>query len=175
MSIKIHIISASASEESRSRKCLPFLIDFLKSNDVDISQSDIRDFTPIWVDDRDLEEFPKEYQELFSTIEKVDGVIFAFPIYNYTISSPVKTISEIIGDALENKPVGFLAAAGSLRSHLAVSDFMKSMMFEQDTLCYPKFAMITKTEIVDDKIIDEFIERIKEFADGFTEFVTKNI
>lgn len=175
MSIKIHIISASASEESRSRKCLPFLIDFLKSNEVEISQSDIRDFTPMWINNRDLEEFPKEYQDLYATIEKVDGVIFVFPIYNYTVSSTAKAFSEVISDALENKPVGFLAAAGSNRSHLAVTDFMKSMMFEQDTLCYPKFAMITKAEIVDDKIIDEFIERIKEFADGFTQFVTKNI
>ena len=71
MSKKIHIISASASEESRSRKCIPHLTEFLQQKNVEVSLSDIRDFTPMWIDDRDLEEFPKEYQELYATIEKV--------------------------------------------------------------------------------------------------------
>lgn len=174
MSIKIHIISTSASEESRSRMCLPFLTSSLKENSVEFSQSDIRDFPPIWVDNRDLEDFPSEYQELYKKIESVDGVIFVLPIYNYTISSPAKAISEIIGDALENKPVGFIAAAGTMRSHLAVTDFMKSMMFEQDTLCYPKFVMITKADIFEDKLSSDVIERIKEMAVGFSQFVTKH-
>ncbi len=174
MSKKIHIISASASKESRSRKYISYLTESLQQKNVEVSVSDIRDFTPIWVDDRDLEEFPKEYQELYTTVEKSDGVIFLIPIYNYTISSTAKAISEIIGDALENKPVAILAAAGSLRSHLAVADFMKSMMFEQETLCYPKIVMITKTDIVDDKISDEMIERIQELANGFSDFVIKN-
>jgi len=174
MSIKIHIISTSASEESRSRKCIPFLTRFLEENHAEISQSDIRYFTPLWIDDRDLVDFPVEYQELYKKIEEVDGVLFVFPIYNYTISSAAKAISEVIGDALEGKPVAFLAAAGTNRSHLAVTDFMKSMMFEQDTLCFPKFVMVTKEDFNEDAVSDAVVKKIKEFSDGFFKFVIKN-
>lgn len=173
--IKIHVISTSASEESKSRQCLPFLINSLKKIGVKITQSDIRDFTPIWVDDKELKEIPKEYYKLYSTVKKVDGVILAFPVYNYTISSAAKAISEIIADALEDKPVGFLVAAGSIRSHLVVAEFMKSMMFEQNTLCYPKFVMVTKEDLIDNKLSQELTKRIEEFAQGFAQFTKKNI
>lgn len=174
MQTTIHIISTSASENSVSRNCISTLTSSLKSLNVKVSETDIRDFTPVWVDDRDLEEYPEEYQDLYKTVEAVDAIIFVLPIYNYTISSPAKAISEIIGDALERKPVAFLAAAGTLRSHLAIADFMKSMMFEQETLCFPSYVMVTKNDLIDNNPNEEVSERIKKFATDFTLFAQSN-
>ena len=175
MLTKIHIISTSASENSVSRNCVSTLIDSLASNDVVVTQTDIRNLQPVWVDDRDLEEYPQEYQDLFKTIKESHAVIFTLPIYNYTVSSPAKAVSEIIGDALEKKPVGFLAAAGSMRSHLAIADFMKSMMFEQETLCFPNYVMVTKNDLADNLPKKAVAKRIKDFSIGFLEFVKLNL
>lgn len=165
------IISTSASEESISRKTIPLLTHSLTQMGAIVDVVDVRDLPPVWVDNRDIADYPKAYKDLFDKVTLSAGVVFVFPIYCYTFSSATKAISEIIGDALEKKPTAFVAASGSARSHLSVGHIMQSMMYEQDTICYPSFVMVNKEMLGEDgEFNPETQERIEEVAKGFYQF-----
>jgi NAD(P)H-dependent FMN reductase len=144
--MNVLILSLSANPDSLSRRAAGEFQRMLASAKVTTDLIDIRSLPPVWVDGRDLEKYPKEYTKLNEAICRASGIVFFMPIYCYTVSSPAKTISEIIGDALTRKPVAFVTAAGSLRSHLAVRDLMASMSFEQETICFPKTVQVTNED-----------------------------
>jgi|ERR1043166_3756564 NAD(P)H-dependent FMN reductase len=144
--MKILILSLSANPDSLSRRAALEFQRMLTSEKVESELIDIRSLPPVWVDGRDLEDYPKEYGKLNKAVTTASGVAIFMPIYCYTVSSPAKTISEVIGDAFTRKPVAFITSAGSLRSHLAVRDLMASMSFEQETICFPKVAQITSQD-----------------------------
>jgi NAD(P)H-dependent FMN reductase len=169
-----HIISCSASAVSVSRTCAHHLKTELSSREHTVDFTDIRDLPPVWVDNRDISDYPSEYSTLFASVQKSDGVIFAWPVYNYTISSGAKALSEIVGKALTDKPTGFLIAGGSGKSYLASGDFMTSMIFEQRTRIFPHTVFATKSDIIEETVAPELAERITQFLDGFTNFTEKN-
>lgn len=167
------IVSTSASENSVSRKAVPVLLEILTQNGIDADVIDIRQLSPVWVNDRDINAYPSEYLDLFEKTKKSLGVFFVFPIYCYTFSSATKAITEIIGDALENKPVACVAASGSLRSHLSVGHLMQSLMYEQDTICYPSFALLNDEMLDGESLNEEAKKRVIEVAEGFLSFVRR--
>ena len=169
-----HVISTSASQNSKSRSCLPDIIKYLNEAGIKYNLTDIRDLPPVWVNNRELQEYPLPYINLYSQVEKSDAIIFLGPVYNYTINSGLKAISEIIGDALENKPVMFILAAGSKRSHLVSADIVKSMTFEQSTICFPNNLLITDEESFDFKLTEEFLKRLYTTLNEFIVFSKRN-
>jgi hypothetical protein len=81
-------------------------------------------------------------------------------------------VSEIVGDAFTRKPVAFVTAAGSLRSHLAVRDLMASMSFEQETICFPKTVQITSEDFSSTKKLKSPAKnRLSVLAKEFPTFV----
>lgn len=169
---RILVLSLSASQSSVSRSCLPVLLGALKAAESSVRVCDIRDLPPIWVDSRDLGDYPAGYADLYSLVEQCEGVIMLLPIYCYTMSSPAKSISEIIGDALEWKPVALVTAAGSQKSHLAARDLITSMMYEQHTVCYPYAVQATEDMFSPEgEAEDELRSRLETLAAGFVAFV----
>jgi NAD(P)H-dependent FMN reductase len=168
------LISTSASQNSQSRRCLPDVMNKLSQAGIKHDLTDIRDLPPVWVNNRELQEYPLAYRNLYNKIENSDAVIFLGPVYNYTFSSGLKAISEIIGDALERKPVMFILAAGAVRSHLVVSDIVKSMTFEQSTICFPDNLLITELDLDDYKLTDDFSKRLVSTLDNFILFSRRN-
>lgn len=173
------VISLSASENSISRTCLPLVVEQLgKTNSTAeninvVTRWDIRDLPPLWVNNRNLSEYPELYQQLFQQIKTADGIVLAFPIYCYTMSSATKALSEIMAAALSYKPVCFLTAYGSLRSHLAVGDLMLSMTFEQQSLCYPKHISLEESDLVDGNLAADLQTRIITTLEGFKEYTAR--
>lgn len=170
--MKIILLSLSANPESLSRRAAGEFQRMLASAKVATDLIDIRSLPPIWVDGRDLGEYPKEYTQLSEAVAAASGVVIFMPIYCYTVSSPAKAISEVIGDALTRKPVAFVTAAGSLRSHLAVRDLMASMSFEQETICFPKTIQVTNEDFSSVKKLKKSAKgRLSVMAKEFPAFV----
>lgn len=169
---RILIVSLSASEPSVGRRCVPTIVAALDKAGAAAVHRDIRDLPPVWVDKRKLKEFPPAYAELYAEMEASDGVMLVVPIYCYTMSGAAKSVIEIIGDALTMKPVAIVTAAGSHRSHLAIRDLMASMMFEQDTICFPKTVQATEEMLTrkKDKPNKELEERLTALATKFVAF-----
>ena len=170
--MKFLILSLSANPESLSRRAAGEFKRMLDSAKQSAESFDIRSLPPVWVDGRDLDEYPKEYMQLNDAVTAASGVVIFMPIYCYTVSSPAKAVSEIIGDAFTRKPVAFVTAAGSLRSHLAVRDLMASMSFEQETICFPKTVQITSEDFsAAKKLKSPAKKRLSVLAKEFPSFV----
>ncbi|MDW8244618.1 MAG: NAD(P)H-dependent oxidoreductase [Thermogemmata sp.] len=168
---RILILSLSASEPSIGRRCVPTLKAALSEVGASVTLWDIRDLPPVWVDKRKLDEFPTVYLNLYHEVKMSDGVILVVPIHCYTMSGPAKSVTEIIGEALTLKPVAFVTAAGSIRSHLAIRDLMNSMMFEQETICYPGTVQAVEEMIEMGHPNPELRERLNALAKKFVAFV----
>jgi NAD(P)H-dependent FMN reductase len=170
--MKLLILSLSANPESLSRRAAHEFHQMLGSAKQPAELFDVRSLPPVWVDGRDLGEYPKEYAKLNDAVAAASGVVIFMPIYCYTVSSPAKTVSEIVGDAFTRKPVAFVTAAGSLRSHLAVRDLMASMSFEQETICFPKTVQITSEDFSSTKKLKSPAKnRLSVLAKEFPTFV----
>ena len=168
---RILIVSLSASEPSVGRLCVPTLETAFSKAGAAVTLRDIRDLPPVWVDKRELEEFPPAYAALYAEVEASDGVLLVVPIHCYTMSGAAKSVTEIIGDALTLKPVAIVTASGSHRSHLAIRDLMVSMMFEQETICFPGTVQATEEMLKKDKPNKELQKRLTVLATKFVAFV----
>jgi NAD(P)H-dependent FMN reductase len=168
--MNITILSLSSSETSVGRTCAKYAKQLLSAANHGVELIDIRSLTPVWVDNRGLSDLPPRYRVVESILQRSDGVILAHPVYCYSASSPAKAITELFGNTLKNMPVAIIAAAGSLRSHLAVGDLMLSMMFEQSTICFPKFVMATKDDLDGEQPSTELAERMHTFGNEFVQF-----
>lgn len=168
--MKLSILSLSASETSVSRACAHALKDAWIGGGQSVVLIDICSLPPRWVNDEGLPALPPEYTAADAELRSSDGIVLAHPVYCYTASSPAKAITEIFGHAFEKMPVGFIASAGTIRSHLAVGDLMLSMMFEQSTLCFPKSVLATQEDLDGGLPGPELAARIRAFADDFARF-----
>jgi NAD(P)H-dependent FMN reductase len=168
--MKLSILSLSASETSVSRVCAHALKDLWADGGQSVDLIDICSLPPRWVNNEELPRLPPEYAAVDAELRSSDGIVLAHPVYCYTASSPTKAITEIFGNAFENMPVGFIASAGSIRSHLAVGNLMLSMIFEQSTLCFPKSVLATREDLDGCLPGPELTARIRAFAADFARF-----
>ena len=150
---------------------MPTIVKALEEKGASVTVHHLKDFTPVWVDSRDLEAFPPEYKKLFDEVSLANGIFFVTPIYNYTVSSPTKALSEIIGDALEKKPVAIVTSAGTIRSHLATRDLMASMIYEQKTICYSNTVQVVEEMIENGTPNTDTTKRLTGLAHEFVSFV----
>ena len=159
------------SDQSISRSCLHLL----SKNLHDFRFTDLRDYPPVWVNDREIEDYPQIYQSLYKQLKESEAIIFGFPIYNYSAGSPVKVITEIMDDALDNKVISFCVAAGGVKSFLASTDFAKSLRIDFDAILCPKHLFATKSDFsLEDNLPScELEKRILDFSNYFEEFVKR--
>jgi len=168
----IMVLMLSASEPSVGRLCVPTLQLALHEAGATSAAWDIRSLPPVWVDKRELHEFPPAYTELAEAIEESDGVILVVPIHCYAVSGSAKTVTEIVADALTLKPVAIVTAAGSTRSHLAPRDLMTSLMLNQDSICYPGTVQATEDLMQGKRPNKELRGRLVDLVTHFVAFVS---
>ncbi len=149
--MKIKILSLSANTDSVSRAVLPVMLELLNTAGHDHSVTDIRDLPPVWINGEGLSGLPSPYQDLHDQVAVADAVLFMLPVYCYTMSSGAKAIAEVLFTALKHKPVAFVVAAGTYRSHLAIGDLMASLAFERETFCFPRHVLLTEDDLDQDR------------------------
>ncbi len=171
MTLTLTILSLSASDTSVGRSCAADLAAILREHH-DVEVIDIRSLPPVWVDQRGLDPLPESYASVNRRLRRSHGVILVLPIYCYSASSPAKAMIELFGSALERMPVALVTAAGSVRSHLAAADLMKSLMFEQETFCFPKTVLATADDLIGDRPSTDLARRLSDLAREFTMFAT---
>ncbi len=165
------IISHSASKSSYSRTVAPVILKFLKDAKRTAEVIDIRDLPPVWINADGLDAMPSQYADLNKKIERALGIIFLGPIYCYSASSIMKFTSEIFNKALTKKPVAFVVAAGTLRSHLALGNLVMSMVFEQETFCFPRHVILTHDDFDEDfNLFQDITKRLHNLVEDFVLF-----
>jgi len=127
---KVVLISTSLSATSKSALLIQSAAEQLKKSEV----IDLKELSIPFCDGRKIEDYSKEIQLLFKTIEEADSLVFGFPIYCYSISGVLKNFIDIFSQAMNGKRFGICAATGSKLSYLAIADLHKIMQFQSNAI-----------------------------------------
>lgn len=172
------VLICSVNEPSSGRRYVPIVEAALQRGGGDVVVHDVRNMEPFWMGPGGVSRAPSGYATIASDIRNAQGVVMILPIYCYTTSSVAKCLSEILNEGLTFKPVIFIVSAGTDRSYLAIRDLMSSLVFEQNTLCYPRIVfdstggsseILPQNKIRCETLIGEFIE----FCIALAPFVEK--
>ena len=122
---------------------------------------DLRKLSIPFCDGRKIENYSKEIQLLYKTIEEADALVFGFPIYCYSISGVLKNFIDIFSHAMNGKRFGICAAAGSKLSYLAIADLHKIMQFQSNAIGVHPAVVADYTDFENDKPSLDIQERIQ--------------
>jgi len=154
---KVILISTSLSATSKSALLIQSTAEQLKTAEV----IDLRQLSIPFCDGRKIEDYSKEIQLLFKTIEEADALVFGFPIYCYSISGVLKNFIDIFSHAMNGKRFGICAAAGSKLSYLAIADLHKIMQFQSNAIGVHPAVVADYTDFENDKPSLDIQERIQ--------------
>ena len=113
------------------------------------------------------------------SIEKVkpllhesNAILIASPIYNYTLTSYIKTLIEHTGDSWKDKVVGFAVNAGGAKSYMAVYSTIQTMMLDFRCWVIPRHVYLDPTAFEDKALTDDIKKRLNELVQTATRFNT---
>ena len=130
---RICIIQGSLKPASRTAIVIDEVVTKLKKKkNVKIDIIDLRKIDMQFCDGRDLKDYNKDMRAAHATMEKADGYIFGMPVYQYSISGPLKNFLDIVSSAMSNKTAGIVCNSGGVRSYLASVELMKILSFEEN-------------------------------------------
>jgi len=169
----ILIISCSLANESRSRTVGKLIFDRIKKVGAVVDWVDLAHVTlPLCDGDSALEE--PHALALLEKIKQAHGIVLCSPIYNYDVNAVAKNLIELTGDAWIGKVVGLAYASGGIRSYLAGMGIIQSLLVDFRCIIYPRFVHATADSFEGRDLTDEeVLERINEFAAGFTTLVSR--
>src|SRR5689334_5344062 len=115
MNMKQHVLvfSTSPNAASRSRAAAEILIECLRERGVPTDFADICDLPAVWVTGEGVSAAGDRWMQTAEKVENAGAVIFAAPVYCYTVGSPARVVVELLSEKLAGKPIGLITAAGS--------------------------------------------------------------
>jgi NAD(P)H-dependent FMN reductase len=159
------IISSSLRKGSRGKKLAETMASCLQAQHSSFELLDLSEYDLPLCDGEKCYEHPL-VKVVTEKINRAHSLVFAFPVYNYAASAATKNLIELANDALYNKVVGFLVAAGGARSYMASLSLSTSLMTEFRCLIVPKFVYVDQSDYNDitTEVPKQLKERIQELA-----------
>ncbi|MCZ6836047.1 MAG: NAD(P)H-dependent oxidoreductase [Planctomycetota bacterium] len=112
-------------------------------------------------------------KKLKLAVEKADGLLIGYGIYNYGPSAIAKTVLELSGKSFSDKVVGFICAAGGPSSYMSAMSLANCLMLDFRSVIVPRFVYATGDAFEDEKLTDEdTIARLGQLADDLTRMTT---
>lgn len=107
--------------------------------------------------------------ELQKRVEAAQSIVFAMPIYNYSINAVAKNFIELMGKTLTEKLIGFVMAAGGANSYMSVMNFANSLMLDFRCIVIPRF-VYAQSKDFNEKTIgnEEIVKRLNHFMEELT-------
>ena len=111
----------------------------------------------------------KNVLDIKDKMMEASGILFGFPIYNYTCNSAAKALIELTGkDCWFQKPVGLFCHAGGVRSHMAPLTVANQLMLDYHNIIVPHFIYSTSKDYSENHHpLDSLDQRIDEFLSVF--------
>ena len=136
--MRILVISASLSTNSKSRALALEMVHCLQNSAVEYDFIDMQEFAlPFAGSDECWDN--ANVKLLTGRIRDAHCIILSAPVYNYDLSAVAKNLVEITGEGWKDKIVGFLCAAGGSRSYMSIMGFANSLMLDFRCLIIPRF------------------------------------
>lgn len=130
MSRTVAIIQGSLRPESRTAIVAQEVERLLKKHKITPVIVDLRTIAMEFCDGRDLEAYGKDLQAAHATLAEASAVVIGMPVYQYSVSGPLKNFLDIVSSAIERKPMAIYSNAGGIRSTMASSHLMDILAFE---------------------------------------------
>jgi len=163
--MKVLIISTSLHPHSRSRLLATRILSYFPEKVANVSFLDLAEYSLPLCDATTCVQNP-QVQEIIKKVSQADALIFAVPIYNYNISSTAKNFIELVGDALQEKVVGFICASGTSKAYMSILSMMNSLLLDFRTLIVPHFVFADLDDLPENetKISDELEARLQKLG-----------
>jgi NAD(P)H-dependent FMN reductase len=159
--INVLVVSASLSEESRSKQLCQHAADSLTKRGISVRHESLQDYRvlPYGMDGSE------GLDTLRSAFDEASGILFGFPVYNYNMNASLKAAIEHFGRSMNDKVIGLMMSAGGQASYMSGLVVANSLSLDFRSWVVPRFVYATKPAFSDDGIADpEIAERIENLA-----------
>lgn len=161
--MKVLIISTSLSGNKTRRSSEQFLARFKEysqdRDDIQIDYIKLSDKDMVFADGRHYLDNQGDTLEVLEAIMASDLIIFATPIYQASIASPLKNLFDLLPtQALNRKVVGLIITAGSARHYLVGETQIIPILHYMYASVVPKYVYITDFDFDADGSVSDDIE-----------------
>lgn len=127
---KLVVIQGSRSSNSRTSIVVEEAVKLLKEKNIEHTLIDIRDVDMEFCDGRPINEYNEQLQKLYKQLEEADAYIIGMPVYQTSVSGPLKNFLDVMSKAMYYKTVGLIVNSGGIRSYYAGADMLKILSYE---------------------------------------------
>lgn len=153
VSLRLPVFSCSLDPNSRSRVLAARSVDLLRDAGHDATLVDLATAGLPSFDNDTVFDSPA-YRELHGHISSADGVVLAFPVYNWAPAATVKSLIEATGttgdgehtSAWFDKVVTFVCAAGLPHSTMATGSLAQSLQLDFKCIVNPYTATFSERD-----------------------------
>lgn len=137
---------------------------------------DLHDKNIQFSDGRNYLDYDGDTLELLTAIMESDGIVFCSPIFQASISAPLKNIFDLLPiHALEGKVVGLILIAGSPRHYLVGETQIKPILSYMYASILSKYVYIHEADFnADGQVSDSIQFRFKDLIDDLKNRVEAN-
>lgn len=163
--MSIAILSTSLNPASRSRVLAQEAASHLQSQGIEVDFIDLQALPALPLDGSAGSWDGETVAGLEARLSAAQGILIAAPVYTYDLNAALKNVAELAGGGFQDKPVGFLLAAGGFGSYMSAMGFANSLMLDFRSFILPRFVYALKDAVAGGKVADPKIqERIHELA-----------
>ena len=129
--MKLWIIQWSLNPHSKTSLVVNKALDYCTDHSIDHEYIDLREITMPFVDGRDLKAYDnQQLLDVYEQLTSCSHYLIGMPVYQYSVSWPLKNFLDLVVEAMEYKPFGMIATSGGVRSYMAAKDLMNVIFFE---------------------------------------------
>ena len=144
--------------------------------EIEIELIDLRDYNVEFVIGKPLSEYNKDTQKVVNTIINADFYVFGTPVYQGSISGPLKNLFDHLPTtALQSKVTGMIVTAGSPMHYLVGDTQLKPILSFFKALVATKNVFVHNSCFNKENVIveEDAVERINALAQELVEMQTK--
>lgn len=170
--MRIALISASLSPNSRSRHMLGVMQKLLEEKGAKTDWLDLRHVKMEFCDARKTS-YGEDIDSAKSLMDNADGLLIAYGVYCYSIPGVLKNFIDISCEAM-SKPFGQIIASGGNNAFLSHEHLSQILVNEVHAPAYPHVIFASYPEYPGGEITNEKLqERMADYAKDFLSWVEK--
>lgn len=166
-SLTLPVISCSLDPRSRSRRLAALAAEALRHGGHDSEVVDLAEVGLPAFDNDAVFESPA-FEHLHGVIREADGVVLAFPVYNWAPAAAVKSLIEATGAtgtdgrtaAWFDKVVTFVCSAGLPHGYMATGALAQSLMLDFKCVINPYTAYVSDRDWEEGSLVTDRLARL---------------
>lgn len=166
--MKIGIIQWSLNQDGNTPKAINFFQE--KADKFNIQQEiiNLQNIDLEFCNWQPPEKYNKNLQETFEKINSCNWYIIWMPVYQYSVSWPLKNFLDLSSKFMFWKPFGILEVSWSIRSYLAAWDLMNLLFFECEMVPIPPVIHLSINDFKEDyyKYDDNINSKIEQLTNN---------